>query len=239
MDNGEIKETLRRLLYKIRLALTRGAVEALVKEAAIVRVRENDPLFGADDASDFVSFLIAGVMKVVCAGSNTPQMTLVFAKPGQFITTGWLFEGRPPRRAFGARAHEFSSVAMWSQHAVGEILTTLPPMVALQVHSYAWRAFSRLLWQRFQMLDMSVRERLLFGVRILARDWGEPWPSAEAVEGARITLILTCQDLAEFVIASRARVSEALGELRDEGLIATVDDHMLVTRCGLARDPRI
>ena len=227
--NGEAKATLRRLLERNgeRLGLTQSAVTSLVEAALVNRVAAGRHLFAAEDASDFVSFLVDGVVKVVCDGPHGAPMTLLLARPGQFIVTGWLFEGRPPRRAFGAVAHEAALVAMWSQQAIATMLDGLPPRRALQLMSYGWRAFSSLLRQKFVMLAMPVRDRLLHQLQAIARDFGQPGDGTPP--GVLIPIRLTHGDLAELVVATRANVTRAFAELRQLGFVHVIDRRMVVT----------
>jgi CRP-like cAMP-binding protein len=238
--NGEAKATLRRLLERNadRFGLTSMAVTSLTDGALINRIAPDRPVFAAEDASDFVSFLIEGVVKVGCTAPNGNPMTLVFARPGQFIVTGWLFEGRPPRRTFGAIAHHDEAiVAMWSQEAIAAMMDGLPTRRALQLMSYGWRAFSSQLYQTFLMLPMPVRDRLLCQLRILARDFGQPWEGIPS--GLLIRIYLKQTDLAFLVVASRENISKAFGELRAEGLVDMVDRRILVTQRGLSAAPMV
>src|SRR4029077_14996172 len=152
-----------------------------------------------------------------------------------FVVTGWLFDRRPPKRNFSAVAHEESIVAVWSQQAIAEMLERLPPAPSSHLMSYGWRAFSSLLHQKFLMLSMDLPERLLFQLRVLARDHGQPYEGIPA--GVVITLRLTQQDLADLVIAVRPNVARAFRKLRDAGFVASVDRRMLVTQRSLAEPP--
>jgi CRP-like cAMP-binding protein len=236
--NGDAKATLRRLLERNAdgLGLTQPAVTSLVAEALVNRVAAGGPVFAADDASDFVSFLVEGVVRVVCDGPHRTPMTLLFAKPGQFIATGWLFEGRPPRRTFGAIAHEDAIVAMWSQEGIATMMDGLPPRRALHLMSYGWRAFSSLLREKFLMFPLSVRDRLLCQLRVLARDFGQSWEGPPSGVVIRI-LRLTHEDLAQLIVATRPAVTRAFDELRDLGFVGVVDRRVLVTSRGMAGPP--
>ncbi len=66
--NEEAKLTLRRLLERNaeRFGLTQTAVTSLVQQALVNRVGAGKPVFAVEDASDFVSFLVDGVVRVVC-----------------------------------------------------------------------------------------------------------------------------------------------------------------------------
>ncbi len=171
----------------------------------------------------------------VCEGPHGAPMTLVFAKPAQFIVTGWLFEGRPPRRAFGAVAHEDAIVAMWSQQAIAAVMHGMAPRHALQLMSYGWRAFSSLVRQKFMMLPLSVRDRLLYQLRVLAHDFGQPWEGTPP--GILIRLRLTQQDLADVVVAARTNVAREFKRLRELGFVDVVDRQILLTHRGLREVP--
>jgi hypothetical protein len=68
--NQRVKGTLRRRLQTDAraLGLTSGAVDALVAAALINRADRGSVLFEDTDASDVLSYLVAGVARVDCRG---------------------------------------------------------------------------------------------------------------------------------------------------------------------------
>jgi hypothetical protein len=92
----------------------------------------------------------------------------------------------------------------------------------MQFVTEAWRGVTEVLRQKCHLLGYCLRDRVLAVLVTLARDFGRPHP-----HGIRIELRLTHQDLAGAAVGSRANVTRALEELREEALV-TVDEHRLV-----------
>lgn len=236
--NEQAKETLRRSLQMNaqRFGLTPRAIDSLVAAAIISRVAPGIQIFDRADTSDFITYLVAGVARVGCTTPDGSPMTLLYAKSGQFVATGWLGEQRPPQRTFGAVAHTAAIVAMWSQQSVMEVVAALEPRRAFQLMAFGWRAFSSLLHQKFRMLPMSLRDRVVFQLKALARDFGRP---IETPPGVLIQLVLTQQELADLVVAQRSSVSRCLGVLRKKGLYAMLEGHFMLTARGLSAPPAL
>ena len=151
----------------------------------------------------------------------------MFAKPGHFIATGWLFQGRPRRRAFGAQAHVDSWVAKWSQALIKEVIAMLPDGGAFDIMAYGWRGLSRPLEDKCLLLTMPVPHRVRHEIDVLARDFGKP-----DERGVVIDVPLTAEDIAELVVASEKRVSRCLASLQRAGFIERVDGRRW-RRCGI------
>src|SRR5262245_35624229 len=94
------KVTLCHLLtqQRDRLGLTKSAIDSFVAESQITRWQQGDRIVVPEDAHDLLHFIVAGVLKVTCQGPIGMAIIVQFARPGQFVHTGWLFERQPRRR---------------------------------------------------------------------------------------------------------------------------------------------
>src|SRR5262245_56731678 len=106
--NGESRDRLRQLLQHgaRRFGLTTPAVDMLVRTAALDRWEAGDEVVARDDGQDLVSFLVVGSVRIVCPCPGDASVVVAFGAPGQFIATGWVFDGRPARREFRVVAHD-------------------------------------------------------------------------------------------------------------------------------------
>jgi CRP-like cAMP-binding protein len=225
------KSALRGLLCRDaeRLGLTTSAIEALVAHSQMTCWRSGQTIFGTGDASGLVSFLVAGIVKVVCPGRRSVPMVVQFVRPGRFITTGGLLDRRARERRFGAVAHTSALVAMVSQEVVTEVIAALPPDRALHLSSYGWRAFSHLLHEKCLLLTMPLHDRLTHVLRVLARDFGRP-----SADGVLIDLPLTHRDLAQLAVGTRANVSRCVEKLLRQGRLTVVERRLVLREPGRA-----
>lgn len=237
-SNGEARERLRELLtrHARRFGLTQAAVDTLVRKAVLERWASGDEIVSREDGHDLVTFVVVGSVRVLCPTPHGGAVTVCFGAPGQFVTTGWLFDGPPVRREFRVIAHDeiHTVVAAWSQAVLLEVMATLPPRAQLQIMSYGWRAFSSLVRDKCRLLGLPLRDRVLATLQALARDFGTSHPA-----GTCVTLRVTHADVAGMAAGSRANVTRAIESLRTQGLVATERHRFVVTHRGLAtlRDP--
>jgi CRP/FNR family transcriptional regulator len=231
--NGEARERLRQLLHHHarRFGLPTTAVDTLARTAILERWSAGDEIVPRDDGHDLVMLLVVGSVKVVCSGPRGAKIVVSFAAPGQFVATGWLFEGRPARPDFRVLAHDElgSVVAVWSQAVLTDVVAALSPLQALQLMSYGWRAVSSLVGEKCDLLGLSLRDRVLLALVTLARDFGVPHPL-----GVLVDLRLTHAEVASMAVGSRANVTRAIDEMRSQGLLASERHRLVVTHRGLA-----
>jgi CRP-like cAMP-binding protein len=232
-SNGEARERLRELLtrHARRFGLTQAAVDTLVRTAVLERWASGDEIVSQEDAHDLVTFVVVGSARVVCPTPHGGAVTVCFGAPGQFVATGWLFDGPPVRREFRVIAHDaiHTVVAAWSQAVVLDVMASLPVRAQLQLTSCGWRAFSSLLREKCHLLGLPLRDRVLAALQALARDFGASHPA-----GRCIGLRVTHADVAGMAAGSRANVTRAIDALRTQGMVATERHRFVVTHRGLA-----
>ncbi len=214
-----------------QMGLTDRAIEELARSAQLARWRKNQDIFGAEDPSDLVNFLVSGVVKVTCpAGDGTVCVQLV--RPGQFFGPNWYPERDEPR-LFGARAFTDCVVAIITSEMLSKVITDSPPASVLRMLALSWRILSRLLYDKCQLLGQGLEDRLRHELAVLGRDFGEP-----SEGGLLIGLPLTHADLAELAIASRANVARTMKRLERQGAIRKQGRRILLTGGFLASLPQ-
>ncbi len=220
-----VKQHLRSLLGETgrRMGLAAPTVEELVRRAQLGRWRKGQHIFDADDTSDLVNFLVSGAVKVTCpTGEGTVCVQMI--RPGQFFGLNWYADRGQPR-LFVATAFTDSVVAMVTSETMARGIADAPAGAILQTFAYSWRALSRLLYEKCCLLALTLQDRLLHEIGILARDFGEP----RADGSVAITLALTHADLAEFALASRSNVARAMKRLERDGLVARDGRRIVLT----------
>lgn len=111
-----------------------------------------------------------------------------------------------------AKAMENVFVCTCTQRDFHSLL--INPSVAFKVISYLSEKLNNYTQQVAAMAFQDVKGRVFSTLARLAKDHGELAP-----EGLRINIILSHQELANLVNASRVMVTNVLNELKDEGVI--------------------
>ncbi len=222
------KERFHTLLVEVgrRMGLTAAAVDQLARSAVLGHWRKGQSIFSPEDTSDFVNFLVSGVVKVSCpSGMGTVCVQLI--RPGQFFGLNWYLDtGRP--RLFSASAYTDATVAIVTNEMMGDLVAASPAPSVLQMVSFSWRVLSRLLFDKCSLLGLTLEQRLVHEVAILARDFGR-----DTEGGTLLDLPLTHADgstqaenevqaRAEFVLAQYKAPAMRVAKLEIDG---TGDDY--------------
>ena len=228
-----VKEQLRALLIEAgrRMGLGTAAVDDLVTRSQVGRWRAGQQIFGDDDASDLVNFLVAGAVKVSCP-TGEGNVCVQMIRPGQFFGLNWYGERRQPRM-FQATAFTDSVVAMVTSEAMSRVIAAAPPAATLQLFTYSWRALSGLLYEKCCLLGLGLEDRLLYELGVLARDFGRRIETEIVID-----LPLTHADLAELAIASRANVARVMKRLERAGLVGRQGRRVVLTDRFFAADQK-
>ncbi len=177
-----------------------------------------------DQLEDTAYIVRTGVVKRVVEDADGFELILTLLGSGDVI--GALTIGEDPDGAHSIVSMIPTSM-FWIDRMEFEKCVRTMPALSANLSSVLARGV-RSSYDRIEVLaGMDVRSRLVRHLLLLARDYGQPIDVAEG-KSVRIPLRLTQQDLAQFVGASRARVSQAVGELRRRGAVGTPGDHCLV-----------
>lgn len=195
------------------MGLGPSAIDELVRQAQLGQWRKNQHVFGPDDHSDLINFLVAGAVKVMCpTGQDIVCVQIV--RPGQFFGLNWYAERAQPRQ-FLATAFTDCTVGMVTSETMSRIIANMPPRAVLQILTYSWRALSRLLYEKCCLLGLRLEDRLLHELGVIARDFGRPRSDGSVV----IDLSLTHADLGELALGSRANIARVMKRLERDGLV--------------------
>ncbi len=223
MSHG--KQRLRALLEHTgpRMGLGPAAVDELVRHAQMAHFRRHHQIFGAEDTSDLIDFLVSGAVKVTCpTGDGTVCVQMV--RPGQFFGLNWYAERGQPR-VFMASAFTDCTVAMVSSDTMARLVAGMPPRAVIELLTYSWRALSGLLYEKCCLLGLRLEDRLLDELGVLARDFGRRQADGSVI----IDLPLRHADLGEFALGARANVARAMKRLERDGLVARLGRKIVLT----------
>lgn len=211
------------------LGLTKSAVDALTERSRVTYWRAGQRLCGSEEQGDFVSFLIAGVVKIVCRRVGGRDVILQMVGPGEFFCL-------PPspdadRCRTIAVVHVDASVALMSYELVRNVVGDLPRGCALLLMLFGWRSVSRLAQEKCLLVGAPLRTRLLSELKVLAARFGR-----QVEGGVLIDIPLFHRDLAQLVGASRAKVTGCMSALKLDGLVDSHERRVLLV--GAAVPPR-
>jgi CRP-like cAMP-binding protein len=223
------KSELRRQLHRKAksLGLTVRACEVIVERCEIVSRRPGARICGAHDCADYVRILIQGAAKIRCRRGDDRPLVVRYAAPGEFVC---LPQPKPPARyEVEIVAHDEVTLALLTRAHMLEAIGVMPVGAIGQLTSWAFRNPTRLLFEKVVNLGSPMPARIMSELRDLARRFGRPSES-----GWVIDVDLTCQDLADLVGGSRARISKIVTALRARGLVDRTGRKFVLTERAVA-----
>jgi len=177
-----------------------------------------------EQLEDTVYIVHTGVVKIVVEQTDGTELILAILGPGDVI--GALTIGESPDNAHSILSLDETKLFWIDRKAFERCLRTMPLLSANLSTVLARRV--RLANDRIEALaGMGVRSRIVRHLLLLVRQYGQPTEDRKN-DCVRIPLRLTQGDLAHLVGASRARVNQALSELRRHGVGEDSGDHCLV-----------
>jgi CRP-like cAMP-binding protein len=233
MPNGEYLDGPRgQLLRRVEKALgiwaTLEAQHDLVSSAEILEPYDERITTGAESKKS-LRFIVNGYVKLSCRVDGTPQPIVELLGPGDFI---YLPAGlaRSPLHRFDIVAHERPLLVADMPRAVwSNVLEKLPAAHRIRFEQWASRtAWCRNL-NRWPLLLLRTRPRVLRELILLARRFGEPHSDG----WTRIAPRLSREDIAEVVLRSKWSVSRALGVLRRRKIVHREGHHLFVSTAAL------
>jgi CRP-like cAMP-binding protein len=230
-----VKEEFRRLL-KARartLGLTKGAIEVLVDHAdRPIVARAGSRVGGTEDCSDYVRVLVQGAVRMECRYPEVESTTTM-----QFLGSGDFLCVASPEPHMRCRvsvvAHSDVTIVSVTRAHVLEAMERMPGANVGRLTSWAFVASQRVLYRKMLLLRCPLRQRIVSEFVALVPRFGRQMDG-----GWLIDLDLTHQDVADLVIASRANVCRAIGELTNEGSIGREGRRYWIAQrlVGISRD---
>lgn len=187
------------------------------------RFQKGDAIYRYQDRADDLYIVLEGKVKIAVPTPDGGERILSVLGPGDFFGESFLT---------GAQRHNTDAVAITDEVVASPVcldklleLTAKVPNVAL--------ALARVLATRVQELESQletttapVSARVGGALLAFARRFGEDVDGAD--QRTRVKLDLTHEELAAFVGSTRVTVTNALGELRDLGLVEGTRGHYVI-----------
>lgn len=199
-----------------RMGLTDDAIRKFVAAAVFVPLDDSGLLFVRSGEDDLVYFVVRGAVRVTLSPEKD-SLILSITPPGQFVLTGSYFHGSRRHHRFCAEAHIRSSVAVWSETIIAEVLALLPDTHKIRLMRCPWVGFSSQLELAHTLRVLPLRDQLLKVFRGLVRNFGVRQPN-----GWLIQLPIGITDLARLTGRARGNVLHRLKDLLENGLVQRV-----------------
>jgi CRP-like cAMP-binding protein len=196
------------------------------------RFKKGDAIYRYQDRADDLYIVLEGKVKIAVPTPDGGERILSVLGPGDFFGESFLT---------GAQRHTTDAVALTEPVVASPVcldklleLTAKVPNVAL--------ALARVLATRVQELESQlesttapVSARVGGALLAFARRFGDAVDGAPPETRTRVKLDLTHEELAAFVGSTRVTVTNALGELRDLGLVEGTRGHYVIDVPALER----
>ena len=200
-----LTEHLRRL--PLFAQLEEGELQALAQHVRVRAFKRADTIFRKDDAATHLYLVLEGSVKITLPGEFGQEALVAFVRAGEFFGELALFDQAP--RSASAVAHEDARAALLARDDFLPFLEAHPRAVRVVLEALA-RTIRRLSDRVEDLIFLDVPSRVAKYLLELARLQG----------GLKPELILTQDELASFIGASRVSVTRVLGDLERRALIA-------------------
>ena len=210
----------------------RRQLEVLAHKLSYVRGQR---LFSEGDRAAVVLLVTSGRVKLYKVSSDGKEVILGFLGAHDLLGEETLF--REGTRPFSAEALEPTTACGCSKDDL-EALATQHPSIAAKLTRTLGEKLTQMADQLADIAMYDVRDRLIRLLARLAREQGEPTHL-----GLSLDRHITHEDLAALVGASRVMVSNAMGGLRESGLLLVdgqrrfVVSQALLDEAGVSSDP--
>lgn len=187
-----------------------------------IEVSKNEYIIRPEETPSGVFYIESGFVKSSNTTKYGEENLLVLRKPDEIFPLIWTVTGDNRHVAYIAHTdcvlyrkslHELEEAKRTSTAILEELLLATTAMYQVQaerVHSLLYR---------------TVRERILYFLRVLAARFGEDSP-----EGILISIPLTRNDIASSVSATRETVSREFSGLTRKGIISQKSGRILIKR---------
>lgn len=194
-----------------RLGWPPEAIDRLVAAAELATFPRGRVIYRDGSPAVRLYWMLDGVAKLFVPGSLGRRVLVSLAKPGALLGSHLVVGGRrletavalTPVRAAAIDTAEFQ-----------EIMHDLPPAMIQLMTRGTLDYFSRTFLRTVKLLTLDLRGKLALGLLDLADGFG-----VIDAQGRLVKVRLTHEDLAELTGISRARVTKALAEFAEQGLI--------------------
>jgi CRP/FNR family transcriptional regulator, cyclic AMP receptor protein len=186
-------------------------LERLSKTTPYRRFRGGDVIYHMDDPADAIYFIRSGLVKISKLFPNGKEAILGVV--GQYDAFGELLLTPQERRPTQAEAIEDTVLIALPRTGLEDLLETRPKMALKFIQLMASRLFESQAWSA-EVSAYSAPGRLASLLYRFALEFGKP-----VMDGTRVDLKLTQEDLSRMIGATRETVSHCLNRLKASGAI--------------------
>jgi CRP/FNR family cyclic AMP-dependent transcriptional regulator len=212
--------TIPEILEKISLFqdFTPEEIQFIASRCRRRAYQPGDTVFFAGDPGHQVFFIGSGKIKIHLTRDDGEETVYTIVSAGDFFGEMALIDGQP--RSADATCTEKSELAFLMRDEFFECIERFPPLSrkVLQVQSQRLRDTDR---QLEMMTSLDVYGRVAAQLLELARLHG-----SETGKGTSIDLLLTQQDLAAMIGASRESVNKVLNSFKSRGFLQMTRGHI-------------
>ena len=182
----------------------------VLKLARGKRYKKGELIFAEGDLADTIYLVKEGKVLLYKISEDGKELSLNILQENDIFGENTILEDN--YQTMYAKALENVFVCTCTQQDFYSLL--MNPTVAFKVISYLSEKLNNYTQRAAVMAFQDVKGRVFSTLARLAKDYGELTP-----DGLRINIILSHQELANLVNASRVMVTNVLNELKHEGLI--------------------
>jgi CRP/FNR family transcriptional regulator/CRP/FNR family cyclic AMP-dependent transcriptional regulator len=192
-------------------ALPEGDLAALARSAVRRQFRRGELVFQKDDPGDCAYIIDEGAVRIYLPGLQGTDLTLAVLGPGDFFGDLSLLDGRP-RSASAAAVSDTSLITIHRSDFIA--LLRSRPDAAMAVLAVVARRLRETDEMAAGLAGLDAGGRLAKKLLELASVHGAP-----SAEGVLLDLLLTQEDLATMIGATRESVNRALSQFRRQGIV--------------------
>jgi CRP/FNR family cyclic AMP-dependent transcriptional regulator len=197
----------------IDLGLERVTVDALLAAATVRHFARGASIHPQGTHRGSIFIVLTGEVSVSVVLPNGRRILCVLYQPGTMFGFP-IVEGERPRLS-AADAFSATTIAVVPRREFERVLAGLSAPTLIRFFNRVLERQARFALRLVHCAALDLRGRLALTLADLAATFGVPQS-----DGARISVPVTHENLAEMVGASRERISKAMAQLMAEGLIS-------------------
>lgn len=194
-----------------RLGWPEAEIDQFLDEARSVRFERGRVLYRDGSSATDLYWMLEGVAKLSVPGALGKRVLVALAKPGALLGMHLVAGGK---RLDEASALTPLHAAEISSTRFREITAGLPVAVLQEMTRVTLDYLSRTFARTVKLLTLDLRGKLALGLLDVADGFG-----VIDADGRLLKIRLTHEEIADLTGVSRARVTKALREFADQGLV--------------------
>jgi CRP-like cAMP-binding protein len=195
----------------------------LLPSGRTVDFRPRDKLFGEGEESDHIAIILDGIVKITVSTSSGREALLGLRGAGEIVGELAALYGSP--RSATVRALDHVRARLISASSFRQRLRDHPDALFALLEAVI-RRLREADRRRLEFTGFDVQERVSLLLAELARTHGEPAADGSVAIGLR----LSQEEVAGATSASREAVAKALRNLREQGIVNTARQRIVVLK---------